>query len=76
MMTENQDVLQIDLEAAELIDNRWYKVSSTVTERCLTELENELVENLPILDLTEFNASIHRLYGRSWDDEEEVCDST
>jgi len=75
MMSENQDVLQIDLESAELIDNRWYKVSSTVTERCLTELENELVENLPIMDLTSFNASIHRLYGRSWDDEEEVCDN-
>jgi hypothetical protein len=75
MMGENQDVLQIDLANAELIDNRWYKVSKVVTERCLGELESELVENLPILDLSEFNASVHRLYGRDWDAEEEVCDN-
>ena len=75
MMTENQDVLQIDLASAELIDNRWYKVSKTVTERCLDELETELVENLPLMDFTKFNASIHRLYNRGWDDEAEVCDN-
>ena len=55
---------------------RWYKVSKTVTERCLSELESELVENLPIMDLSSFKASVHRLYGREWDDESEVCDST
>jgi hypothetical protein len=75
MMGENQEVLQINLEDAELIDDRWFKVSKTVTERCLSELETELVENLPIMDLNKFNASIHRLYGRSWDSEEEVCDN-
>ena len=75
MMGENQDVLQIDLDNAELIDNRWYKVSQTVTERCISELENELVENLPIMSLANFNASIHRLYGREWDCEDEVCDN-
>ena len=75
MMGENQDVLQIDLHGAELIDNRWYKVSKTITERCLSELENELVTNLPMLNLSQFNASIHRPYGRDWDDENEVCDN-
>ena len=75
MMGENQDVLQIDLDNAELIDNRWYKVSQTVTERCISELENELVENLPIMSFNNFSASIHRLYGREWDSEEEVCDN-
>jgi len=75
MMSENQDVLQIDLASAQMIDNRWYKVSKTVTERCLSELESELVENLPIMDFSSFKASIHRLYGREWDDEAEVCDN-
>jgi hypothetical protein len=68
MMTENQDVLQIDLDNAELIDGRWYKVSRAVTERCLSELESELVENLPMLNLSEFNAKLVRPYGKGWDD--------
>jgi hypothetical protein len=68
MMSENQDVLQIDLKNADLIDGRWYKVSKAVTERCLSELENELVENLPLLNLSKFNAKIVRPYGKRWDD--------
>jgi hypothetical protein len=75
MMGENQDVLQINLEDAELIDDRWFKVSKTVTERCLSELETELLENLPIVNLKEFSASIHRHHGREWDAQEEVCDN-
>ena len=75
MMGENQDVLQINLEDAELIDDRWFKVSKTVTERCLSELESELLENLPIVNLKDFGASIHRLHGRDWDAQEEVCDN-
>jgi hypothetical protein len=75
MMNENQEVLQIDLGSAELIDNRWYKVSQAVTERCISELENELVDNLPLMSFNKFNAKIHRMYGRDWDDEDEVCDN-
>ena len=61
-------MLQIDLKNAELIDGRWYKVSRAVTERCLSELESELVENLPLLDLSKFSATIKRPYGKQWDD--------
>ena len=61
-------VYRIDLKNADLIDGRWYKVSKAVTERCLSELENELVENLPLLDLSKFNAKITRPYGKRWDD--------
>ena len=68
MMSENQEVLQIDLKNAELIDGRWYKVSKAVTDRCLSELETELVENLPLLDLNSFHAEIKRPYGKDWDD--------
>ena len=59
--------MQIVIDGAELIDNRWIKVSKTVTDRCIDELEHELVDNLPIVDFTKFSASIHRLYGRQWD---------
>ena len=61
-------MLQIDLKNADLIDGRWYKVSRAVTERCLSELESELVANLPLLDLSDFHAEIVRPYGKDWDD--------
>lgn len=75
MMSENQDVLQMDLSSAQLIDNRWFKVSKSVTDRCLAELGAELEGNLPVLDLTDFGAQICRLNGASWDSETEVCDN-
>ena len=56
---------RIDLKNADMIDGRWYKVSRAVTERCLSELETELVENLPLLDLTKFSAKLVRPYGAS-----------
>jgi hypothetical protein len=75
MMAQNAETLQINLADAQLVDNRWYKVSSAVTERCISELETELVSNLPIVNLKDFNATIHRFYGRAWDDTDEVCDN-
>jgi len=75
MMQENHETLHIDLNQAELIDGRWFKVAKPVTERCLNELESELVNNLPIYDLTKFNAEITRPYGLDWDAETEICDN-
>jgi hypothetical protein len=75
MMQENAEALHIDLAQAQLIDGRWYKVAKPVTERCLNELESELVNNLPIYNLTEFKASINRPYGMDWDAENEICDN-
>ena len=67
--------MQLDLANASLIDNRWYKVSKAVTDRCLSELGEELDGNLPILDLASFGATISRINGVSWDSEHEVCDN-
>ena len=39
-----------------------------MTERCLSELQDELLENLPLLDLSKFEANIVRPYGKDWDD--------
>ena len=75
MMSENQDVLQVDLKNAKLIDSRWYKVSKAVTDRCLAELSDELDSNLPLLDFTKFSVQIERLGGTAWDSEEIVCDN-
>jgi hypothetical protein len=75
MLAENQDVLQINLADAPLMDNRFYKVSSAVTDRCIAELEEHIVKKLPMTDLTKFSATISRLYGREWNDEDEVCDN-
>ena len=74
-MSENQAVLGIDLSQAQLVDNRWFKVEKTVSERCLEELGEELSNHLPIVDLSEFNVGINRLHGASWDSEAEVCDN-
>jgi len=75
MMAENQDVLQINLADAPLLDNRYYKVSTAVTERCIAELQEHIVNKLPVTNLANFEASIHRLYGREWSDTDEVCDN-
>jgi hypothetical protein len=75
MMQENHETLHINLADAQLIDGRWYKTAKAVTERCLTELESELVNNLPITDLTKFSAEISRPYGLRWDDHAETCDN-
>lgn len=75
MMNENQEVLNVDIGKAKLIDDKWYKVAKTVTDRCLKELGDELDGNLPIIDLSDFHVQIDRLHGAAWDSEAEVCDN-
>lgn len=50
-------------------------MSKAVTDRCLSELSDELENNLPLLDFTKFSVNIERLGGTSWDSEEVVCDN-
>jgi hypothetical protein len=75
MMQENQETLQLDLANAALIDNRWYKVSKSVTDRCIEALEQELVNNLPLFDFTKFEVKASRMHGLTWDNEAVVCDN-
>ena len=75
MIAENAETLQVNLDDAELIDGQWYKISNSVAERCLSELETELVDNLPITDMRDFRATIHRMDGVGWSSPEEVCDN-
>ena len=53
----------------------WYKVSKAVTDRCLSELGDELESNLPLLDFSKFSVNIERLGGEHWDSENIVCDN-
>jgi hypothetical protein len=75
MMQENQDILQIDLTNASLVDDRFYKISETVADRCLSELKTELNEHLPIMSLKNFSCSIRRPFNVAWNDTEEVCEN-
>ena len=75
MMNENKETLQINLGEEHLMDDQYYKVSSAVADRCLNELETELIDNLPVMDLSQWSASIHRIGGLPWSSREEVCDN-
>jgi len=75
MMNENAETLQINLAEQPLMDDRYYKIDSSVAERCLSELETELLDNLPVMNLTNWGASIHRVGGLDWGSTEEVCDN-
>ena len=75
MLHENADTLQISLDENDLMDGQYYKVATAVTERCLQELETELIDNLPCMDLSKWHASIHRVGGLKWNSTEEVCDN-
>ena len=75
MMAENSETLQISMDDAELIDGRWIKVSQAIADRCIDNLENQLTDYLPVTDLTQFAATLHRMHGASWNDPTEVCDN-
>jgi len=75
MMSENSETLQINMEDAELIDGRWFKVSQAIADRCLDNLESQLTDYLPVTDLSNFAATVHRVHGEAWDSQQEVCDN-
>jgi len=75
MINENSEVLQIDMADAQLIDGRWLKVSQSVADRCLDNLETQLTDYLPVTDLTQFAATIHRMHGAEWISTDEVADN-
>lgn len=75
MLKENSETLQLDISPDDLVDERFYKVSSSVVDGCIDRLKNELQENLPLIDLSKFNVSIQRPYETSWDDVNGPCDN-
>ena len=74
VMAANQEELQVNLADARLVDGRFLKVATPVVERCLTEIEDNVLAKLPVVDFGNFGVKIQRLYGQEWTDKAEVCD--
>ena len=75
MIRENAELLHIDLEGATLLENRWFKIDKEVADRCLNDLERELITNLPLFDFTDFSANITRPFFLDFDDGSEVLEN-
>lgn len=67
MLSVNQALLQVNMDEAELIDGRWYKVAGEVVNDCTKLLDQQLLRHLPLVDLNNFAVSMERLGGASWD---------
>ena len=76
MIRENQHLLQSNVDDAERVDGRYLKVDRNVYDICMTQLENQLKLEVPNVDCTQFNISLHRLNGVPWDHRDSVlCES-
>lgn len=75
MLQVNAAVLQVDMTEAKLIDGRWYKVASQVVSDCTKLLDQQLLQHLPIVDLSQFNITAERLGKIPWDSTHSVIDS-
>lgn len=75
MIKENKETLQLDIDDDDLVDERFFKVNSSVVENCIDRLKDELHDNLPLIDLTDFKVSIQRPYNCDWDDTSGPCDN-
>lgn len=73
MLEANAEVLQININEADLIDGRWYKVNNDVFEDCATLLDKELLQNLPLVNLENFTISACRTANKPWDCTEQAC---
>jgi len=74
MLTVNQDLLQVNMADAELIDGRWYKVAGEVVSDCTKLLDQQLLQHLPLVNLSTFNVSAERLGGMAWDRMDSISD--
>lgn len=68
VMADNAEALQINMADSPLVDERWVKVEKDLAERCLSLLKNQLLDQLPVVDFTDFNVSVHRVYNEAWTD--------
>lgn len=75
MLQVNQSVLQVDMSEAQLVDGRWYKVATQVVEDCTRLLDQQLLQHLPIIDLTQFEVCFERTGKMSWDSTSVIADS-
>lgn len=74
MLAVNADMLQVNMQDADLIDGRWYKVQGQVVKDCTELLDKQLLQHLPIVDLSEFSVEVERLGQVAWDRTDTVTD--
>lgn len=74
MLIVNEEVLQVNMKNAELIDGRWYKVSSEVVTDCAKLLDQQLLQHLPLIDLSAFEIKAERLGKIPWDRTDAIAD--
>ncbi len=68
LMELNQEALNIDMSRSNKIDGRYYKVTNDVVEKCLEELDKNVLQKQPYVNLENFSATLVRADGRSWMD--------
>lgn len=69
MIQENEHLLQSDVRSAQVFDNRYIKVDRRVYNVCMTQLEKQLRVEVPNVDCTQFQVSLHKPNGKAWDDQ-------
>ena len=63
------------MSEAQLIDGRWYKVSSQVVQDCTKLLDQQLLQHLPLIDLSDFTVGVERIGKHAWDATHHVGDA-
>lgn len=71
MIQENEHLLQSDVRSAQVFDNRYIKVDRRVYNVCMTQLEKQLRVEVPNVDCTKFQVSLHKPNGKAWDNEDD-----
>jgi len=74
LVQANAEQLQVDLQSAPLMDGRFYKMATPLVERCLDEIDTNVLSKLPVVNLNNFGVKIQRLHGLPWNAKTEVCD--
>lgn len=62
----NAESLNINLAMVKPVDGQYYKIANEIVERCLDELENNVLKHQPYVDLSQFSATLVRADGRKW----------
>ncbi len=62
----NAENLNINMNRADLVDGRFYKVDNDIVSKCLDELDKNVLQKQPFVNMEEFEATLVRADGRSW----------
>ncbi len=62
----NADNLNINMARADLVDGRFLKVDNDIVNKCLDELDKNVLQKQPYVNMEHFEATLVRADGRSW----------